>query len=259
MSSAPATSSAATGCTASFAKPPESAFEGGAYAESFVLADVRDGLAARRDARFPCSSRRPGCSSWRRCRADPSGSWRPSRMRPQVPGRGRHPAPARRAGPGRRRRVREVIWASRFRVHHRLAATYRRGPFLLMGDAAHVHSPAGGQGMNTGLVDAVVLARALARVVSGESGDGLLDDYSSLRRPAAGQVLALAGRLTGLAVLRSPIARMLRNLLLRTLNRSAGLQADHEDEPVRSRRGGRLRRASRGRGRKRTDRAGTGC
>jgi 2-polyprenyl-6-methoxyphenol hydroxylase-like FAD-dependent oxidoreductase len=112
-----------------------------------------------------------------------------------------------------------VIWASRFRVHHRLAETYRRGPFLLMGDAAHVHSPAGGQGMNTGLVDSAVLARALSRVVSGESSDALLDDYSNRRRPAAEQVLVLAGRLTGLAILRSPIARMFRNLMLRTLNR----------------------------------------
>jgi 2-polyprenyl-6-methoxyphenol hydroxylase-like FAD-dependent oxidoreductase len=56
--------------------------------------------------------------------------------------------------------VRELIWSSRFRVHHRLAKSYRDGRLLLMGDAAHLHSPAGGQGMNTGLIDAVVLGQA---------------------------------------------------------------------------------------------------
>lgn len=53
--------------------------------------------------------------------------------------------------------VTRLLWSSRFRLHHRVADRYRSGPFFLMGDAAHVHSPAGGQGMNTGLVDAIVL------------------------------------------------------------------------------------------------------
>jgi 2-polyprenyl-6-methoxyphenol hydroxylase-like FAD-dependent oxidoreductase len=56
-----------------------------------------------------------------------------------------------------RARVSEVHWSSRFRLHHLLVDRYRNGRLFLMGDAAHVHSPAGGQGMNTGLVDAVVL------------------------------------------------------------------------------------------------------
>jgi 2-polyprenyl-6-methoxyphenol hydroxylase-like FAD-dependent oxidoreductase len=115
--------------------------------------------------------------------------------------------------------VNELVWSSRFRVHHRLAETYRRGPFLLMGDAAHVHSPAGGQGMNTGLVDAILLGDALARVVRDGSPGSVLDQYSRLRRPAAEQVLALAGRLTHVATLRAPPLRTLRNLLLRLLDR----------------------------------------
>lgn len=114
--------------------------------------------------------------------------------------------------------VTEVIWSSRFRVHHRLADTYRKGPILLMGDAAHVHSPAGGQGMNTGLIDAIVLGEALTRVVRDEAPDDVLDDYADNRRPAAEHVLALASRLTRLATVRSPAARRLRNLMLRTLN-----------------------------------------
>ncbi|HEU0098797.1 MAG TPA: FAD-dependent monooxygenase [Allosphingosinicella sp.] len=117
-------------------------------------------------------------------------------------------------------RVEELVWGSRFRVHHRLADTYREGPFLLMGDSAHVHSPAGGQGMNTGLVDSVVLAEALARVLRAGAPDSLLDLYSATRREAARGVLALAARLTGLATLRPAPLRGLRNLLLRLLNRS---------------------------------------
>ena len=61
--------------------------------------------------------------------------------------------------------VLDVIWSSRFRLHHRLAKSYRSGRLILMGDAAHVHSPAGGQGMNTGLIDAVVLGEILAGIV----------------------------------------------------------------------------------------------
>lgn len=124
-------------------------------------------------------------------------------------------------GPSLGCRVTAIGWASRFRVHHRLADTYRAGPFLLMGDAAHVHSPAGGQGMNTGLVDAVVLGEALARVVRHGETEALLDDYAKMRRPAAAAVLKLASRLTGLAVMRSGLGRAARNHVLALLNRSA--------------------------------------
>lgn len=115
-------------------------------------------------------------------------------------------------------RVTNIAWASRFRVHHRLADRYRAGPFLLMGDAAHVHSPAGGQGMNTGLVDAIVLAEALVRVVRDHAPETLLDDYGKARRPAAQEVLALASRLTRIATMRSALARRIRNVALRLLN-----------------------------------------
>ena len=121
-------------------------------------------------------------------------------------------------GPSARTRVTGIGWASRFRVHHRLADAYRNGPFLLMGDAAHVHSPAGGQGMNTGLVDAIVLGDALTRVVRDGSPDTVLDDYARIRRPAAQSVLALAGRLTRIATVRSVMLRRLRNLAMRILN-----------------------------------------
>lgn len=118
-----------------------------------------------------------------------------------------------------RLRVREVTASSRFRLHHRVADSYRVGRLMVMGDAAHVHSPAGGQGMNCGIVDAVVLGELLAGVVSGKHGEDVLDLYPRLRRPAAIQVLGLADRLTQMAVMRSPLMRALRNLALRIVNR----------------------------------------
>jgi 2-polyprenyl-6-methoxyphenol hydroxylase-like FAD-dependent oxidoreductase len=108
-----------------------------------------------------------------------------------------------------------VHWSSRFRLHHRVADRYREGRFLLVGDAAHAHSPAGGQGMNTGLVDACVLGKLLADVITGRRAAAALDDYETLRRPAAEQVLGLAGRLTAMATAKSAPRRFMRNLLLR--------------------------------------------
>ncbi len=93
------------------------------------------------------------------------------------------------------------------------------GPFLLMGDAAHVVRPAGGQGMNTGLVDAVALGAALVRVLLDGAPDSELDHYATMRRPAAGRVLALAGHLTRMATIKSVPLRLMRNLVLRALNR----------------------------------------
>ena len=112
--------------------------------------------------------------------------------------------------------VQEVKWGSRFRVHHRIADNYRQGRVVLAGDAAHVHSPAGGQGMNVGIHDAVALAAALQAAVAGEPGR--LDDYAAARRPVAQEVVALADRLTRLATV-PRLLRPLRNLVLGMLAR----------------------------------------
>lgn len=120
---------------------------------------------------------------------------------------------------GVRNTIEEVTWSSRFRLHHRVVDTYRNGRLLLMGDAAHVHSPAGGQGMNTGIVDAVVLGRSLTNVLLKGHPEASLDAYSQLRRPAAAEVLALAGRLTSMATAKSAPRRYMRNVLLRALDR----------------------------------------
>ncbi len=110
--------------------------------------------------------------------------------------------------------VREVVWGSRFRIHHRVADAFRAGRVLLAGDAAHVHSPAGGQGMNTGIQDATALGEALTAALRGEQG--ALDIYAATRRPIAEQVVAFAGRLSRLANVNRHL-RPIRNLVLGAL------------------------------------------
>jgi 2-polyprenyl-6-methoxyphenol hydroxylase-like FAD-dependent oxidoreductase len=114
-------------------------------------------------------------------------------------------------------RVRDVIWGSRFRVHHRVADHYRKDRVFLAGDAAHVHSPAGGQGMNTGIQDAIALGKLLADAVSGRSAQCKLNQYEQKRRPVAARVVAFTDRMTKFATLRSTAGRKLRNLVLRTI------------------------------------------
>ena len=106
------------------------------------------------------------------------------------------------------------IWTSVFRINERQVPNYRVGRIFLAGDAAHVHSPAGGQGMNTGMQDAINLAWKLALVCRGlATTPVLLDSYDAERRPVGAEVIASAGRLTKIALLSNPIAQHLRNAL----------------------------------------------
>ncbi|RIV36451.1 FAD-dependent oxidoreductase, partial [Micromonospora radicis] len=109
--------------------------------------------------------------------------------------------------------VREVFWSSRFRLHRRVAETFRVGSVLLAGDAGHVHSPAGGQGMNLGICDAVDLGETLAEVLAG-APEARLDEYAARRRPLAREVAGFADRLTRLATV-PPAGRPARDALLR--------------------------------------------
>src|SRR5258708_2487342 len=77
--------------------------------------------------------------------------------------------------------VNKVNWFSTYHVHHRVTQHFRKGRAFLLGDAAHIHSPAGGQGMNTGIGDAINLAWKLASVIGGRADDALLDSYESER------------------------------------------------------------------------------
>ncbi|RYE38717.1 MAG: pentachlorophenol monooxygenase, partial [Hyphomicrobiales bacterium] len=116
-------------------------------------------------------------------------------------------------------KVVHIHWSSRFRLHHRLARSYRKGRTFIAGDAAHAHSPAGGQGMNTGILDAYTLGRLLGAYIVGNADISTLDSYEKLRRPAAAQVLNLADGMTKAATLRSPFKRALRNFVLSVMTR----------------------------------------
>lgn len=128
-----------------------------------------------------------------------------------------------RRGPGSAG-VNSLAWGSRFEVHHRVADVYRRGALLLAGDAAHVHSPAGGQGMNTGVQDAVDLGRTLTGVLDNPQTGGALDAYQDRRRPVAQHVVMLTDRATRIATLTSPAARTARNLLISQIGRVPAIE-----------------------------------
>ena len=93
-----------------------------------------------------------------------------------------------------RLQVKAVRWFSTYRVHHRIAGRYRNGRAFLLGDAAHVHSPAGGQGMNTGIGDAANLAWKLAAVLRGRAPDALLDSYEVERKAFARRLVETTDR-----------------------------------------------------------------
>ena len=93
----------------------------------------------------------------------------------------------------------DVTWLSRFTDMTRQAASYRNGRVLLAGDAAHVHSPMGGQGLNLGVQDAVNLGWKLAQVVNGSSPESLLDTYQTERHPVGARVLKTTMALTALS------------------------------------------------------------
>jgi hypothetical protein len=90
--------------------------------------------------------------------------------------------------------VNKVNWFSTYHVHHRVADRFRKGRAFILGDAAHIHSPAGGQGMNTGIGDAINLAWKLAAVLQGRAEDTLLDSYEFERMPFARRLVATTDR-----------------------------------------------------------------
>jgi 2-polyprenyl-6-methoxyphenol hydroxylase-like FAD-dependent oxidoreductase len=105
-------------------------------------------------------------------------------------------------------------WFSTYRIHHRCAERFRDRRCFLLGDAAHVHSPAGGQGMNTGLQDAYNLGWKLALVVKGQADAGLLDSYEQERLPVAQRLLRTTDRIFTLLVSDSWVAGLFRTRIL---------------------------------------------
>lgn len=115
----------------------------------------------------------------------------------------------------------EVVWLAGFHINERMVKEYRRGNVFLAGDAAHIHSPAGGQGMNTGMQDAVNLAWKLALVHSGDlsvaGSETLLGSYAAERAPVAHDVLKGAGALTRVATLENSVLRRARDTVFHLL------------------------------------------
>jgi 2-polyprenyl-6-methoxyphenol hydroxylase-like FAD-dependent oxidoreductase len=109
-------------------------------------------------------------------------------------------------------------WLTKFEIHHAQVTRYRVGRVFLAGDAAHVHSPAGGQGMNTGMQDAFNLGWKLARAGAGTASGALLASYHEERHPIAAHVIAFTTALTRVGTAESRITRELRNGLMRIAN-----------------------------------------
>jgi 2-polyprenyl-6-methoxyphenol hydroxylase-like FAD-dependent oxidoreductase len=107
----------------------------------------------------------------------------------------------------------DPIWLAGFRINGRKVADYRSGRVFLLGDAAHVHSPAGGQGMNTGMQDAFNLSWKLALVIRNICSDNLLDSYSPERSAVGDEVLKQAARLTTIGTLKNSTLQGFRNLV----------------------------------------------
>jgi len=109
--------------------------------------------------------------------------------------------------------VSKVNWFSTYQVHHRVASRFREGRTFLLGDAAHIHSPVGGQGMNTGIGDAVNLAWKLAAVLKRDSAGSLLDSYEMERIAFARRLVATTDRVFTIVTKRGPIAQFVRTKL----------------------------------------------
>ena len=106
----------------------------------------------------------------------------------------------------------DPIWLAGFRINGRKVADYRSGRVFLLGDAAHVHSPAGGQGMNTGMQDAFNLAWKLSLVIRGACSEQLLHSYSPERSEVGDEVLKAAGRLTAIGTVKNAALQSIRDL-----------------------------------------------
>jgi 2-polyprenyl-6-methoxyphenol hydroxylase-like FAD-dependent oxidoreductase len=110
--------------------------------------------------------------------------------------------------------LQDCSWFSTYRIHHRRAERFRDRQCFLLGDAAHIHSPVGAQGMNTGLQDAYNLAWKLALVVSGGAGQALLDSYEAERLPVAQRLLSTTDRMFSLVVSNTKLAGLFRTRIL---------------------------------------------
>ncbi|MEO8245907.1 MAG: FAD-dependent monooxygenase [Chloroflexota bacterium] len=193
-------------------------FEGHTFEDRFLIADVRVDLPFPNERRFYFD---PPWNPGRQVliHPQPDDTWR---IDWQVPPE--TDADAELANGGLERRIRavigphapyELVWLTGYRFSQRLAATFRVGRVFLAGDAAHVMSPFGARGLNSGVGDAEDLAVKLRAVLRKEAGDALLDTYDRERRAVATENLAVTDATMRFMVPRGPWRRAWRDLLLR--------------------------------------------
>jgi 2-polyprenyl-6-methoxyphenol hydroxylase-like FAD-dependent oxidoreductase len=120
--------------------------------------------------------------------------------------------------------VRALNWSSYFRIHHRQVAKLRVGRMFVAGDAAHIHSPFGGQGMNTGLQDVWNLVWKLDFALRGQGGENLLDSYTAERRPVIKHVVDVTDFMTRAMATPSKLAQAARNTIIPVVSRLAPFQ-----------------------------------
>ncbi|WP_157252743.1 FAD-dependent monooxygenase [Nonomuraea typhae] len=192
------------------------AFEGETYPRSFLLGDVHiDGLdhdslhiyPSRQGFALLIPLQRP--APWRLIAVEPGV---PRENAPEPTEADLHDALL--GLSGGTLSLRDPVWISRFPVHCRMAARFRDGRVFLAGDAAHVHSPAGAQGMNTGMQDAWNLGWKLALVATGRAPAELLDSYEAERMPVAAYVLKFTDRIFSIQASRHWLISGLRRLLI---------------------------------------------
>jgi 2-polyprenyl-6-methoxyphenol hydroxylase-like FAD-dependent oxidoreductase len=194
------------------------AFEGDTYDERFYLADVKIAWDTR-DDRVTSYFADDGLVA---CFPLPGGRWR--MVMTATPGDEGSADPtlaelqdvfARRTGAGPA--LSDLSWSARFRIHCRQVAQYRDDRVFVAGDAAHIHSPFGGQGMNTGIQDAHNLAWKLAAVHHGVARGRLLDSYHDERHAVGQAVLRGTDAATKVGTIRQPAARAVRDQVARML------------------------------------------
>jgi 2-polyprenyl-6-methoxyphenol hydroxylase-like FAD-dependent oxidoreductase len=196
-------------------------FEGAAYPQTFVLADLEVDGDLERDVGhaflgavgmlffFPLA--RP--ASWRMAGMLPADNAKEREQEPAQPSLAELQALVE-DFTGGGLRLRDPVWRTYFRLHHRHATRYRAGRVFLAGDAAHVHSPAGAQGMNTGIQEACNLGWKLALVAERLADEALLDTYEAERRPIGRFVLRFTDRAASVATSRSRTVSLLRTQLV---------------------------------------------
>jgi 2-polyprenyl-6-methoxyphenol hydroxylase-like FAD-dependent oxidoreductase len=207
-------------------------FEGSAYESDFLLGDVAIDWTRPNDTLYLILPARGGVLAVFPLAGE--NRWRVICARVDAPENAGDPTLeelqelANRVAP-EKLRLYDPTWLARFRLHHRGVDRYRAGRFFVAGDAAHIHSPAGGQGMNTGIQDAFNLGWKLALAQQGRARQVLLDSYHDERWPVGQQLLTTTDRIFMLNTTGNPLVVRLRNFLaprlaprvFRTLSRRA--------------------------------------